>query len=232
MNQKGFINIAIIIGIVILAGIAGYFVLNQQTQHSPVPTVLPLPQSTSIRDDEQKTQGFKPLTAAEIQQAMTVLKSDDRVRTSLATSRRLRTISIERHEEDKPALTSARRANVVLYNYDRNEIISAVVALGPRPRVDHLTVIRDQEPMSAQGVEEAKKLALADSNVQAQLRTAGLAGRENELIITNRRFESAVPDDPCSIHLCIQLNFNTSDANLGIHAVVDLTTMEVKTKRR
>ena len=35
MNQKGFANIAIIIGIVIIAGMAGFFVLSQR----PTPSV-------------------------------------------------------------------------------------------------------------------------------------------------------------------------------------------------
>ena len=43
MNQKGFVNIAIIIGIVVIAGIAGYFVLSPQTTTSPTPTPTPTP---------------------------------------------------------------------------------------------------------------------------------------------------------------------------------------------
>lgn len=43
MNQKGFVNIAIIIGIVVIAGIAGYFVLSQRTTTSPIPTPTPTP---------------------------------------------------------------------------------------------------------------------------------------------------------------------------------------------
>ena len=42
MNQKGFANIIVIIGIVILAGVAGYFVVNRQTP-LPEPTPLPIP---------------------------------------------------------------------------------------------------------------------------------------------------------------------------------------------
>jgi hypothetical protein len=39
-EQKGFINIAVIIGIVVATGVAGYFVLSQQTTTSPVPTPI------------------------------------------------------------------------------------------------------------------------------------------------------------------------------------------------
>ena len=42
MSQKGFVNIAIIIGIVVIAGIAEYFVLSQRITTSPAP-----PTSTS-----------------------------------------------------------------------------------------------------------------------------------------------------------------------------------------
>lgn len=45
MNQKGFISIIVIIGVVILAGVAGYFIVNEQTS-SPVPIPSPTPTST------------------------------------------------------------------------------------------------------------------------------------------------------------------------------------------
>lgn len=229
MNQKGFVNLIVIGIVVVVLGVVGYFGLKSMT---PIETKHPAPLPNVSIKTTFPPSGLQPLTAAEIQQAVTVLKSDNRVRTSLATSQRVRTISVARHEEDKYAPTGLRRADVVLYNYDKNEVISAVVILGSNPRVDHLTVTMGQEPMSTKGVEEAKKLALADPNVQAQLRIAGFAGRENELIITNIRFQSAVPDDPCSIHLCIELTFNTPDAVIDIRPVVDLTTREVKIKRR
>jgi len=48
MNQKGFINIAVIIGIIVVAGIAGYFVLTQRTPPNPAPTsTSPTPTSTT-----------------------------------------------------------------------------------------------------------------------------------------------------------------------------------------
>ena len=44
MNQKGFVNIVVIIAIVILAGVASYFILNQRTL-SPTPIPSPTPTS-------------------------------------------------------------------------------------------------------------------------------------------------------------------------------------------
>ena len=56
MNQKGFINIAIIIGIVVIAGITGYFVLSQRTTTSPLPTPTPTPPiSTSTTPTQTPT---------------------------------------------------------------------------------------------------------------------------------------------------------------------------------
>ncbi|OGE80871.1 MAG: hypothetical protein A3C04_00185 [Candidatus Wildermuthbacteria bacterium RIFCSPHIGHO2_02_FULL_45_25] len=46
-DQKGFVNIIVIIGIVILAGIAGYFILNQRTlSPAPIPSPTPSPTPT------------------------------------------------------------------------------------------------------------------------------------------------------------------------------------------
>ncbi|OGF69956.1 hypothetical protein A3C75_01275 [Candidatus Giovannonibacteria bacterium RIFCSPHIGHO2_02_FULL_44_31] len=56
MNQKGFINIVVIIGIVVIAGIAGYFVLSQRTTTPPVPTSTPTPPiSTSTTPTQTST---------------------------------------------------------------------------------------------------------------------------------------------------------------------------------
>lgn len=45
MNQKGFINIIIIIGVVLLIGVAGYFIVNPKTS-LPEPTPSPTPSPT------------------------------------------------------------------------------------------------------------------------------------------------------------------------------------------
>lgn len=51
MNQKGFVNVVIVIGVIIVAGIAGYFVLNQRSTTSSIststssPRPIPNPQS-------------------------------------------------------------------------------------------------------------------------------------------------------------------------------------------
>lgn len=182
-----------------------------------------------VRIEKQENRELQPLSTAEKQQAITVLQSDNRALRSLAGSQRVRTILIERHEEDKGAPTGKRRADVVLYNYDTNETTSAVVTLGPLPGVEYLTVTRDHPPgLSTQEVEEAKQLALAHPTVQARLRAADLAGREHELIITHLLARAAAPDDPCSTHRCVALFFNTRDAVLDIKPVVDLTTEEVE----
>jgi len=41
MNQKGFANIVLVVLVIILAGVAGYFTFNQKSS-SPVPTLSPI----------------------------------------------------------------------------------------------------------------------------------------------------------------------------------------------
>lgn len=61
MDQKGFINIIMVIGIIILVGTIGYFVLNQQMftsvpPQSPNPTPIPTPIPTSTSTPKPATQ--------------------------------------------------------------------------------------------------------------------------------------------------------------------------------
>lgn len=90
MNQRGFVNIAIIIGIVVIAGIAGYFVLSQRTTTSPTPTPTPtLPISTqpSTTDTGQRpstsnTAGYpyilKPLSQAQLSSLRSEFKTSNK----------------------------------------------------------------------------------------------------------------------------------------------------------
>jgi Cu2+-containing amine oxidase len=186
-------------------------------------------QNEAVRIEERKDPALQPLSAAETRQATSILQGDERARTRLASGQRVRTVYIERRVEDKGAPRGQRRADVVLYNYDTNETISAVVALGPRQRIEQLTVTRGQPlGLGTQEVEEAQQLALAHPAVQAELRAAGLAGRESELIITSMRIQTVAPGDPCSSDRCVTLFFNTRDAVLDIQPVVNLTTGEVE----
>jgi Cu2+-containing amine oxidase len=199
------------------------------------------PVASQVRDETPRIKEYvddtlQPLTAAEIQQATAVLQRDDRAHALLVSDQRVRTVFIERREDDKDVDTGQpradrRRADVVLYNYDTDETISAVVTLGPGPRVEHLAVTPGQPAaLGSQEVEEARQLALADPTVQAGLRAAGLLGRESEFIITGLRFQPAVLDEPCSTHRCVVLFFNTRDSVLGIEPIVDLTTREVQVR--
>jgi hypothetical protein len=186
-------------------------------------------QNEAVRIEGRSDQARRPLSPTEKDQAITLLQSDDRARTRLARGQRVRTVLVERHEEDKDAPTGQRRADVVLYSYDTNETITAVVTLSPRPRVENLMVTQGQPGgLSAQEVAEARQLALAHPAVQARLQAAGLAGREDELFITHILARATAPGDPCSTHRCVALFFGTRDAVLGIQPIVDLTTGEVE----
>ncbi|MGH6898929.1 MAG: hypothetical protein ACREJ5_20670 [Geminicoccaceae bacterium] len=173
--------------------------------------------------EESVDEALLPLTAREIRQAVSALQRDVGV-----GDQRVLTVSVDRHEEDEDAPADQRRADVILYNYDTNETIAAVVTLDPRPQVEELMVTPDQAPgLGTEEVEEARQLALADPTVQAELRANDLTGRERELIITHIRFQTQVPDDPCSTDRCVLLFFNTPEAVLDIEPVVNLTTGEV-----
>lgn len=54
MNHKGFINIAVIIGIIVLVGVTGYFVVNRQI-FSSEPTSPPTPNDSSTNQVLEKT---------------------------------------------------------------------------------------------------------------------------------------------------------------------------------
>ena len=193
-----------------------------------VPRAAAQERGESVRIEPREDRTLQPLTAEEMSQATTAVQHAPAASRSLDRRQRVRTISVERQEEGKRAPAGQRRAYVVLYNYDTNETTSAVVALGPSPRVEQLTVARDQAPsLSPAEVEDAKRRALAHPAVRAKLRAVGLAGRTQELIITHLLAKSASPGDPCATHRCVGLFFNTPDAVLDIHPVVDLTTGEV-----
>lgn len=192
----------------------------------PLPAQAP---NESLRIEERTDPALQPLSPAEIRQATRILQGDDRARTRLAADQRVRTVYVERRVEDKGAPPGQRRADVVLYNYDTDETISAVVTLSPRQRIEQLTVIQGQPPgLGPEEVAEAQQLALADPAVQAELRAAGLAGRESELIITQIGVRTDDPDDPCATHRCVLLFFNTQDTVLRLQPIVDLTTGEVQ----
>jgi len=186
-------------------------------------------QDAAARIEEHVNPALRPLTAAEIDQATAALETDERTRTRLARGQRVRTVLVERHEEGKDTPASQRRADVVQYNYDTNETVSAVVTLGAAPQVENLTVTQGPPlGLGQQEVEEAQLLALAHPTVQAELRAAGLAGRESELFITHMQVQAAAPDDPCSSDRCVVLFLNTRDAVLGVQPIVNLTTGEVE----
>jgi Cu2+-containing amine oxidase len=200
--------------------------------------VVAAPPALEADEEEVSIEGYvdpalQPLTAREVRQALTALQSDRMAPMALARGQRIQTVSVERHEEDKNAPPGQRRADVVLYNYDTDETLTAVVALGPRSVVEELEVVPGQPPaLAPQEVERAQQLALADPVVQAELRAAGLDGRESELFITHLLAHPAEPSDPCWSHRCVMLFLNTPDAVLPIEPIVDLTIGEVEVQQR
>jgi Cu2+-containing amine oxidase len=186
---------------------------------APALLVQPLAAQAPDEDvviEESVDPALEPLTPREERQAVGALERDLGV-----GAQRVEVVSVDRHEED-----DERSADVVLYNYDTEETIAAVVSLEPRPVVAEVAVTPEQAPgLGPEEVEQAQQLALADPTVQAELSAIGVT--EGELIITHIRFQTELADDPCSTDRCVLLFFNTADAALDLQPLVNLTTAEV-----
>jgi Cu2+-containing amine oxidase len=186
---------------------------------APALAVQPLAAQAPDEDvaiEESVDPALEPLTPREERQAVGALERDLGV-----GDQRVEVVSVDRHEED-----DERSADVILYNYDTEETIAAVVTLEPSPQVEEVAVTPEQAPgLGTEEVEQAQQLALADPTVQAELRAIGVT--ERELIITHIRFQTEAPDDPCSTDRCVLLFFDTADAVLDIEPIVNLTTGEV-----
>src|SRR5688500_13271693 len=99
--------------------VAGFILVTQP------PTSLAQEEITKV--EEHLNPALQPLTAAEIDQAIAAFEGDQRSRERVTRNQRIQTILVERHEEGKDTLQDQRRADVVRYNYDTNETISAIV---------------------------------------------------------------------------------------------------------
>jgi len=173
-------------------------------------------------------QPFDPLSVSEIELAKAMFLSDARVKEHLADNARYRIVTVERHDEHKSEVgRRLRRADVVLYNYTKNETISAIVRVAGTGQVDALRVGTGSQPtLSSEETDEAQQLALAQPAVQSKLRSAGVNDATKGLIITHLAGRALDQPDACATDRCVTLFFNTTDALLFI-AVVDLTTQHV-----
>jgi hypothetical protein len=182
-------------------------------------------QPPSIHSHEDPV--LRPLSAGEAQQARQALQ-----RTHPTGSQRVETVLVENMvPRDKDEAPGVRRAHVVTYNYDTNETSSAVIALSPRERIEHLDVSRRPPPfLASQELERAKGLALSHPGVRSRLAAAGIDPGRQDLIITHLLAQGAMPDHPCSIQRCVLLNINTPDAVLEPNVLVNLTTGNVEVR--
>lgn len=197
-----------------------------------VVSVLAVTLTTATHDGAAYAQGgslpYDPLTPAEQELARATLLADARLRAALSPTQRYVVVSVERHEEPKDAATTGpRRADVVIYNYDTNTTIVAVVALGAPAGADDITVATQRQPaLAREEVIVARQLALRDVRVQAVLQSLGLM--ESELIISHMEGEAVADDPDCATHRCVRLFFNTRNSALGIEPIVDLTAGAVR----
>jgi Cu2+-containing amine oxidase len=175
---------------------------------------------------------YDPLTDTEAESARETLLSDPAVKQYLANDERYRILYIQRHElEDKSEdLKAARRADILLYTYTKDESLSAVVRLGEKPKVEAMRFLKSEQPAwTREELDEATNLALADGAVQAKLKAAGITGGAKEsLSIFHVPAELAGKEDPCAKHRCVALLFQTGGAVVNLHPVVDLSARKVR----
>jgi hypothetical protein len=223
MHNNRSINLVLGSIVIVFVGVAVYFVLNRQ--ESSIPASQPTPAADSVYlEGRIVCLPGKQLGASDRYPCEYGLLTDEgyyggkyyEFQNTESTPGGVGSFS-----PAQPVVVTGTVIPQKKYETDGTLVIDAIV-----PR---------QSPLnwSIEEVEKAKKLALADPSVQAWLRAAGLAGREDELIINHIRFQPSpsAPSNPCWTRLCLDLSFNTRDAALDLRVIADLTTSEIQVKR-
>ena len=181
-----------------------------------------------------------PLTRAERATAEQIARSNASVREFLAGDRsRLiyaEFISVKRNPE--VAEPSRRFADVLFYRYKDDSGLRVLVDLGAGTVADIAPVAGRSVPLASAEVEEAARLALADSDVVRLLgERAGsfrvATGPATRAQLTENRIEAlrtlgTTPDDPCTRDRCLVLFFRAQNRYIAMNqVVVDLTAGRV-----
>lgn len=162
----------------------------------------------------------------------------------LATISNYQLLWVERHPEEKEVRLAGswdRRADVFVYDYDGDRLLTAVVNL-TEERIDGLTESRGtQLPLSLAEVEMATTIAFDDPQLRPEMdrefrRIQGetLRGPEQLNIKTFVFHESAMPNVApagaagCGIRRCVQLLiYTTDDVVFETLPIVDLSRRRV-----
>jgi Cu2+-containing amine oxidase len=180
-----------------------------------------------------------PLTPGELARADSVVRSDVRVREFLAGGRS-RLIGIEfiavklpRDPATPDGVQQRRTADALLYRYDTNQGMRALVDIGRGAVLDIASVPGESVPINRDEVAEAARIALADRRVtrlfgdrMPAFRVAtGPPTREDadKPIIEGLRTVGATRKDPCYRRRCVVLFFHVNNNYVQMNRVfVDL----------
>jgi len=185
-----------------------------------------------------------PLTERERVLADTIARADPRVREFLEAGRsrqiNVSFIAVKRAGEtdSQSDLPGRRHAEVLFYNYDRNQGVMVLVDLRARTVADVARIPGRSVPINSDEVALAARLALADQRVvrmfggrlprfRVATGPATLANADSARI-EGLRTLGATPADPCLLHRCIVLFFRVNNRYVQMNrVVVDVTTQQV-----
>jgi Cu2+-containing amine oxidase len=178
---------------------------------------------------------FDPLSSEEISEAIAISLRDPQVVQELPKGARFRVIVVQLHEEalkgnegESLALAQIpRRADVLLYRYDKDVTLSLLVDLGNGTVESFERLTEVQPPHLPEETAEALKIALREAQVLQRLAQLGIGPK---MVSANGMLFTAQP--PCLIHRCIELLLNTPEQSISAREdaffpVVDLSAQRV-----
>jgi Cu2+-containing amine oxidase len=199
----------------------------------------------STRQAETTRWGFDPLSPAEQESARSTALASAALGNALAGARRQELLLVERHQEDKAVYQQAtswpRRADVYVYNYDRDVLVHAIVDIASR-NVDAVELLEGvQLPLTQRERAAATLLALNDPASGPAIReqfhhATGTALRQAEQLqvgawVFHASANPAAGGEElasCGKRRCAQLILGAPDvATLTISPIVDLSTGRV-----
>jgi hypothetical protein len=209
--------------LVFVVGLLGA-VANAQPDHRPLP--------------------LDPLTPRELARADSIVRSDGRVRAFLAGGRsrliaiQFLAVKLPRDPPTQDGVQPRRTADALLYRYDTNQGMRALVDIGKGAVIDIAPVPGESVPINNDEVAEAARLALADPRVirlfgdrmPAFRVQTGPPTREDagQPRIEGLRTVGATRKDPCYRRRCVVLFFHVDNKYVQMNRVyVDLISQRV-----
>jgi hypothetical protein len=185
-----------------------------------------------------------PLTPGELARADSIVRSDRRVREFLAGGRsrliaiQFIAVKLPRDPAMPDGVQQRRTADALLYRYDTNQGIQALVDIGKGAVMDIAPVPGESVPINKEEVAEAARIALADPRVvrlfgdrmpafrvQTGPPTLEDAGQPR---IEGLRTVGATPNDPCYRRRCVVLFFHVNNHYVQMNRVyVELMSQRV-----